>query len=414
VPGPGARLKNGVQMMESEGVIATLFYRLVNDARLREAYREPAFYEPFLDETEVASLRSAGPRTVVSPIENVYLKLFEVMHRSFAWGDWPAIGLVQGYASRFPAEAGAIYDVFLDVTRGVTVAREASTRHGEPGYLAGLRERLLAGTAKLDDTIGRAIWLRSPSMVFGLGVYRYFLLPSSFTFDLNAADIPDLLSVPGISPRMAAAIVEARDARGAFASVEDLSTVPGMTPELLVRLTSKAAKMREQMGRSGPRSADPGWFKTIMVPLLRASYYAAALWQLGSAVVMAGLVFGLTNWIATAAGRASRPTDAGQASRLSVGQASRLSVALAWLRRRARALARGSAVAILPCAASVALYAAGVLPTAWNMTLVGLSLGALYVADRALWRTLPTPAMPFVLRSLVALTATSAAIGLMY
>ena len=53
---------------------------------------------------------------VVSPIENVYLKLFEVMHRSFAWGDWPAIGLVQGYASRFPDEAGAIYDVFLDVT----------------------------------------------------------------------------------------------------------------------------------------------------------------------------------------------------------------------------------------------------------------------------------------------------------
>jgi hypothetical protein len=49
-------LRNGQQMMASEGVIATLFYRSVNDTALREHYREAAFYQAFIG-TDVSADR---------------------------------------------------------------------------------------------------------------------------------------------------------------------------------------------------------------------------------------------------------------------------------------------------------------------------------------------------------------------
>jgi hypothetical protein len=399
VPGPGATLKNGVQMMESEGVIATLFYRLVNDPRLRAHYREPSFYEPFLDDAQAASLRASGPAAVVTPAENVYLKLFDVMHRSFEWGDWPAVALIQGYARRFPDEAAPICDVFLEVTRGVTVEREAALRHREPGYLAALRDRVLAGRVALDGNLGRAIWMSAPTMTFGLGVYRYFIVPTSFTFDLNAADVPDLLSVPGVSPQMAEAIVGAREARGHFAEVNDLAIVPGVTPPLLESFRSMAETMRERLARPEPRTNESGWFKDVLVPLLLASYYVAAAWQFGAALVLGGLAFLAARGAARRALRvvpevASRPRPR-------------------WWRRLVRGVGRGCAGAALPCLASVGIYAVGVLPTAANMAAVGAALGSaaavvLVFAGRTRGRV--GAALSFALGTLAA----SVTIGWMY
>jgi hypothetical protein len=400
----GGPLKNGVQMMESEGVIATLFYRVVNDSRLQGVYREPAFYEPFLDDSQAITLRASGPRAVISPLENVYLKLFDVMHRSFAWGEWPALGLVGGYARQFPDEAGAIYDVFLDVTRGVTVDPGAANEHDQPGYLGDLRGRLLAGRAALNGNLGPAIWMAAPTMTFGLGVYRYFVVPSSFTFDLNAADVPDLLTVPDVSPPTAAAIIRARDARGHFASVRDLANVPGVSAELRSRFQAMADKMQARLQRSEPRRADPGWFKTVMVPLLRASYYLAAVWQFGVSLLLAGLAFATT---LSAARIAAGTAVSGAHVAPGAGR-------WAWLRRGRRAVWRGTMAATVPCLASVGLYAAGILPTPGNMTFVGLSLGALAVLARVLFRRPSATSFASILQVLVPLTAASAVIGSMY
>ena len=65
------QFKNAQEMMSCEGVIATLFYRLVNDDRLRNLYREEAFYRQFLS----PAVPSAEIRKAVSPYENVNLKL---------------------------------------------------------------------------------------------------------------------------------------------------------------------------------------------------------------------------------------------------------------------------------------------------------------------------------------------------
>ena len=64
--------------------------------------------------------------------------------------------------------------------------------------------------------------------------------------------------------------------------------------------------------------------------------------------------------------------------------------------------------------ASVAIYAAGILPSAANMTLVGLSLGALAILARVLFRRSSATAFASILHVLVPLTAASAVIGSMY
>jgi len=59
--------------------------------------------------------------------------------------------------------------------------------------------------------------------------------------DLNAATLADLELLPGVGPKLAARIVEARAARGgAFGSIADLQAVSGIGPAKLERLSVAA------------------------------------------------------------------------------------------------------------------------------------------------------------------------------
>ncbi|HSK10278.1 MAG TPA: helix-hairpin-helix domain-containing protein [Vicinamibacterales bacterium] len=368
-PTADGRLKNGAQALSSEGVLATFFYRLVTDERLQAGYREPAFYQPFLPDDRAGDLAAFGPAALVSPIENIYLKIFHVLHTSFRWGDWPALDLVGGYAQAFPDEAPLVYEVFLDVTRGVTVDRAAAARHAEAGYLPGLRDRLLSGDARLDGNTGPPLWIVSPGMSLGMGVFRYFPVPSSFTLDLNAADAADLTSVGGISQTLAASIMEAREAAGGFKTVEDLAAVPGMTPELLSRVASMRGRMQQRLTRTeAPQRGNPTWMMNWLATALKGSYYAAGAWQLARAAVVAGLAYLLAAWLV---------------GRLSGAPPRRTPPAHRWWRRAAALLARAGLAGAIPLAVSVGLYAAGVMPGAGPMAAAGLAIGLAIALVRA-------------------------------
>jgi competence protein ComEA len=58
-------------------------------------------------------------------------------------------------------------------------------------------------------------------------------LALGLAIDLNAADQRALAFVPGLSPRLARAVVERRIASGAFATVDDLLEVKGIGPRRL-------------------------------------------------------------------------------------------------------------------------------------------------------------------------------------
>jgi competence protein ComEA len=57
--------------------------------------------------------------------------------------------------------------------------------------------------------------------------------------NLNTATLSELDGLPGIGPARAAAILQEREARGPFASVEELSRVQGLGPAAIARLRDR-------------------------------------------------------------------------------------------------------------------------------------------------------------------------------
>jgi competence protein ComEA len=57
---------------------------------------------------------------------------------------------------------------------------------------------------------------------------------------VNTADVTELLSLSGIGPARARAIVAFRDSAGPFRQLEDLAKVPGISLRLVGRLAGSA------------------------------------------------------------------------------------------------------------------------------------------------------------------------------
>ena len=54
--------------------------------------------------------------------------------------------------------------------------------------------------------------------------------------DINTADVAELDLLPAVGPRLAERIVDDRDRRGRFESVEDLARVPGVGPRTVEQI----------------------------------------------------------------------------------------------------------------------------------------------------------------------------------
>ena len=59
---------------------------------------------------------------------------------------------------------------------------------------------------------------------------------AAYRIDLNAAGVAELQHLPGVGPKVAAAIVARRQSVGAFADVDQLDRVRGIGPKTLARL----------------------------------------------------------------------------------------------------------------------------------------------------------------------------------
>lgn len=258
------QLRNGQQMMASEGVIDTLFYRIVNDSQLREHYRDAAFYRPFLG----AAVTEDSLRQAISPYENVNLKLFAAMCRAakaIASGEPPMIALINSYAAAFPDEAPQIYRVFLETTRGAVTSQElanafsSASENGRRGDIKDFRpssraafsllktttDRVVHGELPLDANLGPELWLLNSDFMIAAAIWNPDrTLP--FTLNLNTATEIDLITISGVDLAIARRIVDARLARGFFGSLDDLNSI--LPPPLVSRFRS----MWEQMKTTTP------------------------------------------------------------------------------------------------------------------------------------------------------------------
>lgn len=250
-----AKLKNAQEMMASEGVIATLFYRIVNDNQLRNHYREAAFYAP------IHSENAEAPEQVITPYENINLKLFAAMEKLGSPGGNrpPMISLVEQYAKLFPDEAKRMPELFMETTWGATVSQplasalQLAAADGGRGDIAAFRQdhpfplldsiiaQVTDGKEALDANLGPELWLANTAFKIAPAFWKTDrTLP--LTLNLNTASVAELMTVPGIDVAMALKILAARDARGVFRSLDELREA-GVPEEVLAKLREMQAAM---------------------------------------------------------------------------------------------------------------------------------------------------------------------------
>ena len=228
--------KSVARMLATEGVVSTLFYRLVNDATVQGTDAPAATYARFGVE-----------RSAVTPMEHACLKLFSAI----AVGKFDAAAVVAAYQRLYPAERDAVDRIVSDTLLGQRLSDHT------PIWL--LNREFKAGTTLFDQN-------RS--------------LPRSHTFDLNASSMADLVGVPGVDAPLARAIMGAAPYR----SVDDVARAPGMTPVVLDRLRAMKAAMDAP---PDPGTSEEGKL-SIQRVLLPYAWRALAVWVV-SAVVAAAL-----------------------------------------------------------------------------------------------------------------------------
>ena len=232
-----ARLRNGQQMMSSEGVIATLFHRwLVPGDGAREA------------------------------IVSRYSRLFGTMAAASTRGwtmkpDTPVfLDLVEHYCGDVPAECARLRNLVLDITYGATAdvtlprtteSMAARGRIGDmAGFVGGLKQaraqmaQLQASVAddpkRLRAMLGPDVWLLGHTPVKPPG------LPSNeVAVNLNTAELEQLRTLPGIDAAIAERALASRREKGAFADVADFAKRSGLDAAQASALASAAEALRK-------------------------------------------------------------------------------------------------------------------------------------------------------------------------
>lgn len=225
-------------MLSTEGVVSTLLYRWASSDALRKQYRDEAFYQRF-------GAQSAD----ISPVENVYLKIFHVLHTR---RPADAAALVRGYEVVFPDEYRALGPIVQE------------TLLGHPLQTA------------------PELWLANQDFQTGSSLFDQFRsMPRIHTFDLNAATLVDLLGIPGMTRSLADRVLE----NAPYAKTDELQRIAEMSPDLMARFFAMTEEM-EQI-RSGAQDAESG----INLGALLQSYVWRALGILAIAAVGALLLY---------------------------------------------------------------------------------------------------------------------------
>jgi hypothetical protein len=230
-----ARLKNGQQMLSSEGVIATLFHRwLVPGEGSRDAI--VARYA-----TLFRSLAGSASWTALQPDSPVFLDV------------------VDHYCTDVPDDCARVRAIVLDTTYGATaetaLARntEAMAERGRIGDMAGyieglkqvraqmkqLHERVAAQPSLLRAALGPDLWLmgRAPVRLPGMS-------SQDVPVNLNTAQAEALRILPGVDAAAAERALASRRERGAFRDLADFVARSGVDAQAARSLRDAAEAMQ--------------------------------------------------------------------------------------------------------------------------------------------------------------------------
>ncbi|USG64074.1 helix-hairpin-helix domain-containing protein [Brevibacillus ruminantium] len=198
-------LRSPARMISTEGVISGFFTRLL-DSELKEEYLSAEFYRDFLREKQPLP---APPEDMFSPLQNQYLKIFAVLHKHVNPSKsekGQMLDFLEGYGKEFPGEKQRITELFREATGDVTGPDIASR-------------------------IGPEIWLTARDVDYPFFAFDQFkgnTFPA-YSFSINAADVYDLMMIPGLSSSEAESIIRQRDSVGFFRNKEEILSVPDLS-----------------------------------------------------------------------------------------------------------------------------------------------------------------------------------------
>jgi len=195
--------RNKSQLMASEGFVSTFFTHLFSTG-LPDHYETPAFYRPFLKDTLTAV---TNPSEMFSPLQNMFSKYFYVMNRhvnSETSDSAQLIDFILGYTKEFPDDAEFMLSTYENLT-------------GE----------------KFDSLLAPQIWFLVKNYhhrVLALDALDAITVPV-YTFDLNQAEVEDLLTLKGIPRNEAESVIKYRDQKGFLENYDEISSIPGIQQE---------------------------------------------------------------------------------------------------------------------------------------------------------------------------------------
>lgn len=230
-----ARLRNGQQMLSSEGVIATLFYRWM--------------------------VPGEGSRDAIVAR---YSQLFRTMATSRDWTfrpDSPVfLDVVDHYCADVPADCARVRGLFLDTTYGATAdatlprTTEAMAERGRIGDMKGFVEGLKQGRAQMAQLQARVA--QQPSLLRAmLGPDLWLLgrtpvklpgMPSGeVAVNLNTAEAEQLRALPGVDAAIAERALRSRRDDGAFRDIADFARRSGLDAKQLAALEASARALEK-------------------------------------------------------------------------------------------------------------------------------------------------------------------------
>jgi hypothetical protein len=205
-------IRNAVQLHSTEGVISSFFTRL-STSKAQSYYQDRSFYIPF---TNLASEASASLEEIISPTQNLFIKYFYVfrnylVENNSTRSQW--IDFMEGYCQSFPDEDTLIKKIYQEVT-----ATMYSIHLPPPLWI-------------LVNDYNHRMPTLDPFGGIEVPIY---------TFDLNAAEEEDLLTLEGISSTDAKSILDYRKTHGLYQSLAELHNVTGLSAEKAELITSSA------------------------------------------------------------------------------------------------------------------------------------------------------------------------------
>lgn len=221
-------LKNGLQAVSSEGLIASFFYQMYRSADLKHSPAPAQVYHRFGCDADR-----------LSPAANLYVKILWAMIQL----DWRRETLftdfVQKYLEAFEADRDILMDIFARVTNFVTVDPAAQQMFGEI-YRVGRQgdmekivrlckqaasqkeiwlAELQSGKRRLADAIYKSIWIEADKPVRPV---PWDSEPTTrLKINVNAATDVDFFALDGLTFPQCQELVRIREQYGGFSGLDE-------------------------------------------------------------------------------------------------------------------------------------------------------------------------------------------------